>query len=197
MIGSAWISPSSNAVGDRQSMLPVYAHRLNPEQAFKMFQKLYGDERVCGLMAPKVTIAAGSSATVIDERQRPFVTSFARNKLGNLEPSVSTIRDGFSVQILAYSLQQNQILIDVSFKLSQILDVKTRTLNWQSKPIQIQVPVVSDRLIEVHAELASQDTLVIAPLERDSQGRLNLLLITPRELELPDEEEELLGLPRY
>lgn len=195
--GSSLDRPSALSVRGHGWPISTYVHCLERDQALRTFKKLCGDIRSCGMFAPKVTIVDGNTVNVVTGVGRPFATGYIQNKLGTLEPDVKTVHDGFKIHVFAFSTSEDRLFLNVAFSSTWVDDVTVRILNWQSKSLPLQVPTVHELTVETHSEVGSGDTLAIVPLQRDAGGHLGVVVITPRQLELDEEEEPLLELPRY
>ena len=115
---------------------------------------------------------------ISDERSRPFATGFVSAGSG-LEPKATTGHDGFQLQTTAQAVA-DKVHLNVAFKLSNILNVRTRQFRSESGEYQLQIPEQQESVFQSNVILNDGHTLVLVPLERDSQGLLTLLLITPR-----------------
>ncbi len=172
-------TPSTKASSQSlQTPLPVFVSTLSPDTATYCLNQAQGDQRANVLFAPKVTSFDGISAMISDERSRPFATGFVSAGSG-LEPKATTGHDGFQLQTTAQAVA-DKVHLNVAFKLSNILNVRTRKFRSESGEFQIQVPEQQESVFQSNVILDDGHTLVLVPLERNGQGLLTLLLITPR-----------------
>ena len=172
-------TPSTKASSQSlQTPLPVFITTLSPDTATYCLNQAQGDQRANVLFAPKVTSFDGISAMISDERSRPFATGFVSAGSG-LEPKATTGHDGFQLQTTAQAVA-DKVHLNVAFKLSNILNVRTRKFRSESGEYQLQIPEQQESVFQSNVILNDGHTLVLVPLERDSQGLLTLLLITPR-----------------
>jgi type II secretory pathway component GspD/PulD (secretin) len=161
-----------------QSPLPVFVSILSPDAAKYCLNQAQRDQRANVLFAPKVMTFDGICAMVSDERSRPFVTGFLSSNSG-LEPKITTVQDGFQLQATGQAIT-DKVHLNVAFMISNILNVRTRKFRSESGEFQLQVPEQQESVFHTRVILNDGHTLVMVPLERDSQGLLTLLLITPR-----------------
>ena len=70
--------------------------------------------------------------------------------------------------------------LNVACKISSVLDVRTRKFRSETGEFQLQIPEQQESVFQSNVVLDDGHTLVLVPLERNSQGLLTLLLITPR-----------------
>ncbi len=162
-----------------QSPLPVFVAALLPDAAKYCCSQVQGDQRSNILFAPKVTMFDASTASVgVVKKSRPFVTGFLTTHSG-LEPKIVTCQDGIQFQAMAQAVSDT-VHLNVACKISSILDVRTRKYRSESGEFQIQIPEQQESVFQSNVVLDDGHTLVLVPLERNSQGLLTLLLITPR-----------------
>lgn len=173
--------------------IPVFTQILNPNEAFGAVQRVCGDTRTSQIMAPKVTIFDGETATISDFRVRPFVTGLY-TEAGSTKPQIFQVEEGSSFDVFAL-IDAGKIHLSVNIRTTEITDVKTRKLRLQPKEVLTQVPELRKFQLHCSAELKEQNTLLLAPLQRQENGHLTIYLITPRIIEIEDEEEPL-GLPQ-
>ncbi|MFZ4683948.1 MAG: hypothetical protein ACOYMS_15690, partial [Terrimicrobiaceae bacterium] len=175
-----------------QSPLPVFVLTLLPDAASYCCSLAKGDQRSCLLFAPKVTVFDGLTAMISDERSRPFVTGFRSTHPG-LEPEITTWQDGIQLRMTAHAIS-DKVHLNVAGRFSNILNVRTRTFRYESGEFQLQIPEQQESVFQSTTILNDGDTLVLVPLERNSQGLLTLLLITPRIIK-QEPFESLLSIP--
>ena len=172
-------SPSTTTSNQSlQSPLPIFISTLSADAAKHYCSQIQGDQRSCMLFSPKVTIFDESTAMVSDEISRPFATGFL-SSISGLEPKTSTCHDGFQIQATAHAVS-GKVHLSVACRLSNILNVRTRKFRSESGELQIQVPELQESVFESTVLLKDGESLVLVPLERNSQGLLRLLMITPR-----------------
>jgi Flp pilus assembly secretin CpaC/tetratricopeptide (TPR) repeat protein len=102
---------------------------LSDLEAFFFLQAAQADERANLLFAPKVTLFNGSSATIQDTLQRPFVIALVPN-VGTgavgFTPIVQTIPEGIFLQVTAViSADRRYVRLQLSPQFSNIVDVFT------------------------------------------------------------------------
>ena len=161
-----------------QSPLPVFVAALLPDAAKYCCSQVQGDQRSNMLFAPKVTIIDVSTASVGVGKNRPFVTGFLTTHSG-LEPKIVTCQDGIQFQAMAQAVSDT-VHLNVACKISSVLDVRTRKFRSETGEFQLQIPEQQESVFQSNVVLDDGHTLVLVPLERNSQGLLTLLLITPR-----------------
>ena len=161
-----------------ESPLPVFVAALLPDALKYCISQIQGDQRSNMLFAPKVTMFDASTASVGVGNNRPFVTGFLTTHSG-LEPKIVTCQDGIQFQTMAQAVSDT-FYLNVACKISSILDVRTRKFRSETGEFQLQVPEHQESVFQSTVILNDGHTLVLVPLERDPQGLLTLLLITPR-----------------
>ena len=164
-----------------RSPTQVFIRRLSAAEAKHLVDEAQNNPRSNLLFAPKVTIFHGQSATVSDQRQRPFVTGFKSGEDG-FDPIVTTVKEGAAFKLFAFA-EEDKVFLHTSFRVSEISDVQVRSLRTDSQVTRLQVPHLQELFVHANAEMASEETLLIVPLQRDAQGQLTFFLITPRIIE--------------
>jgi beta-lactamase regulating signal transducer with metallopeptidase domain len=183
--GSAPHASSTNFPEPDEVREPVYMHTLDPSAAAEFLDRLLADRNSNTLSAPKVTVFEGMSATVEIGQQRPFVTGLSTEG-DRLAPYVSIIPTGLRIALQTTpGGEGSAIRLGVAYLRSDITDVEVLTARSGEKESSIQLPRVTRSLVRGEAELPHGHTLLVAPLRRDEQGRLELCLVTARRLANP------------
>jgi hypothetical protein len=103
-----------------------------------------------------------------------------------LAPYVSIIPTGLRIALQTTpGGEGSAIRLGVAYLRSDITDVEVLTARSGEKESSIQLPRVTRSLVRGEAELPDGHTLLVAPLRRDEQGRLELCLVTARRLANP------------
>jgi hypothetical protein len=135
------------------------------------------------LFSPKVTIFEGQTVNVNAGHDRPFVTGFKSVGPGRNEPRITHCNEGCSLECSArYDERGRQASLRIVYRHSEVVDVDFLKLRIGrgAEEVAVQIPHVSGSLVELETSLADGETLLIAPLRRDKEGRLQIGLITPR-----------------
>ena len=170
----------TRASAAHQMPMSVFVQRLTPADVDSIVNEAK-HQRWKTLFAPKVTMFNGSVATVSDYRIRPFVTSFSTTP-ASIEPKITNVTEGTEFHAFAFAESQG-VELRLQWRQSTIHDVQRQTLYLHSSKNHAQVPHVHDMLLQSSATLKSGDTLLLAPLVRDANGELTIILVTPTIIE--------------
>lgn len=185
VVGAAdWSATKLPAVtsGDRHDgRVPVYTHHLDPAATALFLAKLKADRETTTTSAPRVTVFEGQSATVQMRVLRPYVTAH-KSTAANPEPVVSIIETGMAIELDSQPVRDDDtaIRLGVAYQRSDVVAVDNLTTRVGGRDSMIQVPRVVQSVFRGEAELADGHTLLIAPLRRDKQGRMEFCLVTAR-----------------
>ncbi len=165
---------------------PSFVRIISPSEREFVQQYLQGDSRSSLLFAPKITLFSGQSANVSDIVQRQFVTGLRSTDNGKREPQVSQFSNGVQFGLRAAQAEgEQQIDLNLQVRQSEILDVEVvkTQIAGQDEAAMVQVPHVRESNLKTAVTLASDHSVLVAPLRRDKQGKLQIYLITPRLIE--------------
>ena len=124
------------------------------------------------------------TATVFTGEERPFVTGLRSLDGGGHEPQITIQPCGLCLQFTANAQGPKEpTLLHLLYRRSDVVRVETLKIRTQPKDIAIQIPHLSESLVESTTALADGETLLVAPLRRDERGHLHLCLVTPRVLD--------------
>lgn len=168
--------PQSSASQSTQSPLPLLSCVLSPAQAQKLISRCQGDQRTSLMFAPKVTIFSFGSFAVRDERSRPFVTGM-RTEL-TTKPRKEAWSEGLRLGCFAYT-ESGNVHLRIRCEISSIADLGTRKFQMDTDT-DIQIPQLHSTVLETTAIVNDGATVMMVPLERDHQGLLTVILVTPR-----------------
>lgn len=180
------LSPFEEAQTIRQSVTcPSFVRTMTAAEVAKAVSILQGQPRSNLLQAPKVTMFNGGTAIVKDSIVRPFVTGLRTTTSGEVLPDVSNVEQGVQIAVRGFVAgSDGSVQIEFQVRRSEIIDVEVLTtrIDGLSRETSIQLPHVSESNFRTSAKLSPDESILVAPLRRDSLGKLHLCLISARQL---------------
>jgi bla regulator protein blaR1 len=167
---------------------PSYIRVLSRDERATALQWLQNDPGSDLLCVPKVTMFSLSFANVALGTERPFVTGLRTREDGTREPQVSKVMEGVQMKLAAKVVDaQGAVQLDLHIRDSRILDVEAfwTKVAHQADEIGIQIPHVTESNLKTSVTLARDESILISPLRRDKQGKLQVFLITANAIEAP------------
>ncbi|MFO0918461.1 MAG: M56 family metallopeptidase [Planctomycetaceae bacterium] len=165
---------------------PSFVRVISPSERDHVTQLLQSDARSSLMFAPKVTLFSGQSANVSDKVQRPFVTGLRSLDGGKREPQISMFSEGVQFGMRAMQVEgERQIQLNLQVRKSELLDVEVvkAQIAGQEEATAVQVPHVRESNLKTAVTLTSDHSVLVSPLRRDKQGKLQIYLVTPRLIE--------------
>ncbi|HTN03740.1 MAG TPA: hypothetical protein VL132_17750, partial [Planctomycetaceae bacterium] len=132
---------------------------------------------------PKITAFEGTKSFMSDAVERSYVTGHRTRSDGSLEPQISKVMDGLSLQmksLIAADGRSTQLRFQ--WQHSEVTDVEVLEMHGSGQETTIQIPHVSQTADSVAATIPDGHSLLIAPLRRNKQGQLMMFLVRPRVL---------------
>lgn len=171
---------------------PVIAARITEDQLRQVVRSLLGDRRGNIMMAPKVTVFNGQSATIADVAQRPFVTNVEPQEDGSLKPMVEVFESGLKVMLRPVTTGNGTVELTFDLQVLGIDQVAMANLPFRHtmgphSNITVQVPIVSTTSVRSTVRLpATESVLIAAPRlfddksSDDSSTEAIFYALTPR-----------------
>lgn len=160
--------------------VPTYM-RIMPEREGKILvNRLLKDKQNHVNFAPKVSIIDGLTALFGSTVDRPFVTGMNLRD-GQLKPQVSVVPEGIQLRVRPKLDKDGRAIgVFVEYQHTEVTDVESLESISDGKSIFVQNPKLSRSNASTRVTIPPNHVLLLAPLRRDTQGRLNLCLITPQ-----------------
>jgi hypothetical protein len=166
--------PPFGEVGERSRTLSLSAESTawdySPYLALIMEQQSMRRVRerlqsVYKLSYPKVTVFSGSTTTVRDESQRPFVVgvSYIRGELATAaQPQIATLTEGTALDIQPIVVDAGTLDLRCRLAVSTIDSVSNVKLPGQD--VTVQNPRLARKTITASCRVAPGETLLLAPM---------------------------------
>lgn len=178
--------------------LPTFIGRLDSNGLKRIIEMIQSDAETHLVLAPKVVVFPGQTATVSDVAHRPFVVGINRiqGEFAEAEqPIVQSVEDGSLVRVRALS-ENGKIRLDGDMAISEIVAVDT--FSYPKGPVRLDKPSPEETVIQVPQQRVKQvhwstlvapgETLLIDPVfdssiqikKGKSKTYRTLVLATPK-----------------
>ena len=185
---------------------PVIVARATDKQLRHFIQRVQADGDNNILLAPKVTLFNGQSATIADLSRRPFVTAVEPQEDGSLQPVIELFEDGFKIMLHPVTTGDGTVNLTFDLRSSNTHEVAMANLPFRHPQaphplVTIQVPTVSTTSVHSTVRLSALETLLIAAprvFDETSHELSTMALfyaITPRLLDDTEMRSEATALP--
>ncbi|MEZ5941671.1 MAG: M56 family metallopeptidase [Planctomycetaceae bacterium] len=176
--------PQASGVSSVEKQVPMLIRMLDDGEMRRFMTNAQSDVQANIMMAPKVTLFNGQTATIWSGVQRPFVTGLGPAPDGTIKPQLEIISEGFQVDLQTV-INPEHTATDLSLKLelSNVDEVETYSMKLQGKDVTVQVPSVSRLKVNTLAQLQNSQTLVVCVPPTYDQTEYTWFLITPRIVE--------------
>lgn len=194
---AASIDWAAARVGDlkRTGERPVTAARITDEQLRQFMQRVQSDARSSMLMAPKVTVFNGQTASVAMQAQRPFVTDVQPDESGQFKPVIDIVKEGLKVELQPVVAANGSTALSLKLEVSEIASVALanlphRNADQPDRPLTVQVPHVDRTTVETTVALPATESVLIAIPQLfdeehpDASTTSDFYVITPRVLDV-------------
>ena len=146
---------------------PAIAARINETELAELIRSVSTNVRGNILMAPRVTIFDGQTATISDQVRRPFVTGVDPKADGRMQPVISVVDEGLSFELTPKADDDNSITLVFKVKTSSIGKVSYANLpikasNSAEPNFTVQVPATEQYEVSSSAKLAEGESVVVA-----------------------------------
>jgi len=128
------------------------------------FNELQATGETNTLAAPAITVREGQPATCSTLSQRPFVTGVRQPTDGDVEPVVTIVNEGSTVEVVVTPLSDTQVQIDASYQQCSICNVDEVTspaTSDNSTPPTTQAPQVCTQSSRVIRSVTLGDTIEV------------------------------------
>lgn len=160
---------------------PVFRQILTPQQVHSIVTKYQQDPRKNVLYIPKVTSSEGVSVTALNGSLRPFATGLPS---ADKACQVTEMPEGVCLNVQSYVMDHQSIAMNVQIQRSEIRDVEVLRMQAADKTVNLQLPQVSQAVVKVAGgDVPAEHSLLVAPLRRDFFGRLEIFIITPKQVQ--------------
>ncbi|WP_373650196.1 M56 family metallopeptidase [Schlesneria sp. DSM 10557] len=179
----------TSASSSIQASLPLLTCELEPVQSQNLITRCQRDERTSLIFVPKVTMFSFGVLDVRNEQVRSFATGMKTQN--GTKSRNEAWREGECIQCFAYT-EGGKIHLRIRYEISSINDVRIRKFR-QGTDSTLEIPQRHATVLETTAIMEDGNTLIMIPLERNPDGNMSVVLITPRIVEfkatVPDDAE--------
>lgn len=146
---------------------PAIAARIKESELADLIRSVSADIKGNIMMAPRVTLFNGQTATIADQVRRPFVTGVDPKTDGRMQPVVSIVDEGLSFELTPNAGDDRNITLDFKVKTSSIGKVSYANLplkaaNSDGTGFTVQVPATEQYEVSSTAKLAPGESVVVA-----------------------------------
>ncbi len=146
---------------------PAIAARIDQAGLVQLISSVSSTRRSNILFAPKVTLFDGQTAVIADQVQRSFVTGVDPKADGRMQPVVSLVDDGISLELAPRAGESDSITLAFKVKASSIGKVSYANLPFRtsdnSEPqFTVQVPATEQYELSSSVKLAAGESIVVA-----------------------------------
>jgi beta-lactamase regulating signal transducer with metallopeptidase domain len=182
---------------------PAIAARIDQPELADLVRTVTADPRGNILLAPKVTLFDGQTASIADQVQRPFVTGVDPQANGRMQPVVSIVDEGLSFVLTPKTSDDDSVTLAFKVKASSIgkvsyANLPIRSSNNAAPQFTVQVPATEQYEVSSSVKLAAGESVVVAiPRVFDNKPGANaettmIVALTPRMVE-PQESSTAIG----
>jgi beta-lactamase regulating signal transducer with metallopeptidase domain len=158
--------------------VPTYMRIMTEHAGQKLVARLLQDKKNKVEFTPKVSVIEGLTALFGSTVDHPFVTGMNQQD-GKLTPQVSIVPEGVQLKIRPKLEKDGQALsVFVEYQHAEVTSVEVLESITDGKPVMVQHPKLTRSLASTRVTIPPDHVLLLAPLRRDSQGRMNFCLIT-------------------
>ncbi|MCA9031375.1 MAG: hypothetical protein KDA66_11230, partial [Planctomycetaceae bacterium] len=174
-------APQASAVSSVEKQVPMLIRMLDDQEMRRFIKVAQSDVQTSIMMAPKVTLFNGQTATIFSGVQRPFVTGLGPAPDGTIKPQLEIISEGFQVDLqTVITPELTATDLSLNLELSSVDEVETYSMKLQGKDVTVQVPSVSRLKMNTSAQLENTQTLLICVPPIYDQTEFTWFLFTPR-----------------
>lgn len=147
------------------------------EDDMDWLSEFLGDAKSNIMMAPKVAILNGRTASIMDGSQRPFVIGvepIRKDDQVAYQPIIRVINEGIANQVRAEVLEDNRIWVDSRIHVSEILGVEDSNYpgKGDDQGYSLQIPEVSHTIATASALIPDKGSLAISGIKRTVERRV-------------------------
>ena len=146
---------------------PAIAARIDEAELAQLVRTVSADRKGNVLLAPKVTMFDGQTASIADQVQRPFVTGVDPKADGRMQPVVSLVDDGISLELTPRAGDADSITLAFKVTASSIGKVSYANLPFRTSDnaepqFTVQVPATEQYELSSRVKLAAGESIVVA-----------------------------------
>jgi beta-lactamase regulating signal transducer with metallopeptidase domain len=146
---------------------PAIAARIKESELADLIRSVSADVKGNILMAPRVTLFNGQTASIADQVRRPFVTGVDPKADGRMQPVISVVDEGLSFELTPKAGDDNSITLAFKVKTSSIGKVSYANLpikasNSAEPNFTVQVPATEQYEVSSSVNLAVGESVVVA-----------------------------------
>jgi type II secretory pathway component GspD/PulD (secretin) len=162
-----------------QHDVPAFVRILSYEEMKHLMREFQGDPGSKILFAPKLLTFNGQAGSIQTGTVQSFVTGLRTGESRRPEPVTSRVSAGSFVFVRPTVEQEGRTRLAVQCRLTEVVDVDQLKMTVDGKEVTLEVPHVSSLQIATVQSIPAGHTLLVAPLQRDTKGNLNLTLFSP------------------
>jgi type II secretory pathway component GspD/PulD (secretin) len=163
--------------------LPLVVTTLNAQQTERLIDLAQGNRRTNVLNAPKITIFNGTEAICTACTQRPFVVGVFQRSAGANEPKIVMLEEGTGIKVRAVvGSDRKKVHLESSIGMRSIGDVETASTSYRGSHVSIQVPSMKRRSIDVAADVAAGETLLVGCIPTGKEQRYSYYLLSAKRI---------------
>lgn len=152
---------------EQRGSRPMVATRIREDQLRRFVRGVSADSGGELLMAPKVTVFNGRTATIASLVQRPFVTGIEPREDGSLQPVTELYDDGYKVTLQPATTGDGAIDLTFDLQTSTIGEVALANLPFRHPQapypnVTVQVPSVFTASARSTVRLPATESVLIA-----------------------------------
>jgi beta-lactamase regulating signal transducer with metallopeptidase domain len=146
---------------------PAIAARIDQAELAQLIRAVSTDRKGNILFAPKVTLFDGQTAGIANQVQRPFVTGVDPKADGRIQPVVSLVDDGISLELTPRAGDADNITLAFKVKAASIGKVSYANLPFRTSDnaepqLTVQVPATEQYELSSSVKLAEGESIVVA-----------------------------------
>jgi beta-lactamase regulating signal transducer with metallopeptidase domain len=174
---------------------PAIAARIDEAKLAQLIRTVSADRQGNILLAPKVTMYDGQTASIADQVQRPFITGVDPKADGRMQPVVSIVNEGLSFVLTPKAGEDDSVTLAFKITTSSIgkvsfANLPIRTTNNVEPLFTVQVPAREQYEVSSSVKLAAGESIVVAiPRVFDNKPGADaettmIVALTPRIIEM-------------
>ncbi len=146
---------------------PAIAARIDEAELAQLVRTVSADRKGNVLLAPKVTMFDGQTASIADQVQRPFVTGVDPKADGRMQPVISVVEEGLNFVLTPKAGDGDSFTLDFKVKSSSIGKVSFANLPFRTSDnaepqFTVQVPATEQYEVSASVKLAAGESIVVA-----------------------------------
>lgn len=164
--GIDWVADGISVIKHSGSQ-PVAAAKISEDQLREFLVKVQQDPQTNLMLAPKVMLFNGQSATLAMMVQRPFVTGVDQIAEGVFQPLIEVLDEGLRVIVQPAIVQDGTVALTFDLRKTTIDEVRMANLPYgmatpSHRGVTVQVPNMATTSVQSKVSLAVNESVLIA-----------------------------------